>query len=198
MASLKRIAGRIAAFAASAVGFRRSEANGSKEPTFGAFIDRGSLPETAFFKWFSFEPTAEATQGDQIVYRPSGPAFHALVSLTVDMTPAGQPRSFRLAVARAFYDNPQRSPFARDVIKSFLLAIAGSDAIRLQSLIEEISFRDLRGPMFMRGESPKLSAEPSPAFQRIAGTLGGIWKSDLSRITLHIWNEGGAIVVQAT
>lgn len=83
----------------------------------GRFAD--DLRRSEFFQWFSLTP-----DGDGAVYRPEGPAFRDKVTFRAK-TEGGRLSTVTLELARPFIDNPRTRPFAVDIVKSLIAAVAG-------------------------------------------------------------------------
>ena len=168
--------------------------------TFGIFGETTqSLVRNDFFRWFQLEPTNEAKTASETVYRPSGEAFRALVSLTSWAAPDGALQALTLSVARFFIDDPREGQFARDIVKSFL-ECAGAGERGLAPLVEEIFFRDRPGPMLIAGPAPTFTAPPSRGFQVFQGDVP-ITVLELERIDIRLANQtvadGGCFIAQA-
>jgi hypothetical protein len=156
---------------------------------FGQFGDTlAGLTDNGFFNWFNLAATGETAGEGEAIYRPTGEVFHALVSLTSRAGPAGELQSLALAVERAFIDSPRQGSFARDIIKSFLGAVAGPQDQTLGPIVTEIQFRDAPGPILMRGDPPALPDKPSPAFLVMTGAKSSA-EIDLARVRLTLANE---------
>lgn len=163
---------------------------------FGQFGDTlAGLTDNGFFNWFNLAAADETADAGETVYRPTGDSFHALVALVSGAGPSGELRSLTLKVARSFIDGAQGS-FARDIIKSFLGAVAGPEDRGLQPIVSEIQFRDAPGPVLMRGEPPRFPAAPSAAFRVMVGGMPST-ELDLARLRLTLANEGPLFVVRA-
>jgi hypothetical protein len=154
------------------------------------------LRKTHFFDWFQLEPVGGASGAGETVFRPSGEAFHALVSLTSRADADGRLTGLSLNVARSFIDDARQGAFARDVVKSFLEAVSGG-AAAARLLADEIVFRPPNAAMIVRGQGPQLSGEPSAAYLAFAGRRRDA-SLDLSGVTLSFANLGAELVVRAT
>jgi hypothetical protein len=104
----------------------------------GATLD--TVLQTPFFQWFHLAETERHPQepGYLVRFRPSGDKFHQLCYLDVLMTAGGEMVRMELVVQRRFIQGPD-SPFAQDLVKSFLLGVL-PDACQslLQDFLEEI------------------------------------------------------------
>ncbi len=128
--------------------------------------------ESHFFRWFSLEPTDEPEwhlHGDgRRTFRPSGPAFHALVRLDLLVSPDDEVMAAELHLDRRFVEDARNAPFARDIAKSFLSwAIDGAEATPLVANIAD--FRASPVPPLSRSRGP---APAKPAGAGYAVYLG--------------------------
>ena len=83
-----------------------------------------------FFRWFHLSQVDESDHVDRIGYpmestrchrfRPSGPSFHHLVELELDVDGDSRIEVACLGIDRAFIEKVSIRPFARDIVKSFL------------------------------------------------------------------------------
>ena len=165
---------------------------------FGQFGDtQTGLTDNGFFNWFNLAATEEDAAGPgETTYRPTGDSFHALVSLVSQAGPTGALQSLTLSVARSFIDDRRQGSFARDIIKSFLGAIAGPEDQALEPIVTEIQFRDAPGPILMRGEPPAFSARPSAAFLVMTG-VSATAAIELTRVRLALANDGAQFTIRA-
>ena len=144
--------------------------------TFGQLGERlDQAKETGFFRWFHLEETNVNRAGAQAVvaFKPSGEKFRPLV--TLNATTDGQDRlqALELVLARVFVDDPRDGVFARDIVKSFLLAVFGdSGDPGLQDLINEIQYLLFHGPGVIGRTPPadiKLPKAPTRCYQVYLG-----------------------------
>ena len=165
--------------------------------TFGQFGDtQAGLADNGFFNWFNLAPTDEGAGAGETVYRPTGETFHTLVGLISRVGPDGELQGLTLTVARSFIDDRRQGSFARDVIKSFLGAIAGPEDQALAPIVTEIQFRDAPGPILMRGEPPALPARPSAAFLVMTGASSSA-EIELTRARLALANDAAQFTIRA-
>ena len=128
-----------------------------------------------FFSWFNLEPEGEpkpAVLDTCLGFRPSGPAFHALVRLDVMVRSGDQIVGSELWVDRSFVDGKQ-SAFARDNVASFLgWALKDEDAEAKNALIANIADMGAANePVIMRrdGAPPKPPADRTGGYAVFAG-----------------------------
>jgi hypothetical protein len=109
---------------------------------FGAMGEKlETARRTPFFEWFHLEETERQREdpGEAVRFRPSGDKFHELCYLDALVASGGDVVQMELVVRRSFLDGSDHL-FARDLVKSFLLASL-PDACRnvLQDFIREIT-----------------------------------------------------------
>jgi hypothetical protein len=128
------------------------------------------------FNFFNFAPVGtEALSGQRVAtaFKPTGEAFHELVTLYVTTDAQGTIQVLRLVVARSFIDNPATCIYAADLVKSFLGSINfASREDKIAVLAGEISARGMARssmPMITAQPLPKAEGAPSPAYQTYAG-----------------------------
>jgi hypothetical protein len=161
----------------------------------GDFGQFGSSPRSfsasPFAKWFSLKPAPERVGR----LRPEGAAFHDLVSIDME-TQGVRLSALVLTISRAMIDDPRNGPFARDIAKSFLLALAADDA-GIARLADEIMHRDVGAAMIRRGAAPPIPVEPSPAYRAFAGQ-GAAYVIDLPGLAIDIARgKGDALCIAA-
>ena len=151
--------------------------------TFGQLGGRlGQVRETEFFRWFQLEQTDLNRAGAQTVaaFKPSGEKFRPLVTLNVTTDGQDGLQALELVLSRVFVDDLKDGVFARDIVKSFLLAaLAGSGDQRLNDLINEIQYPLFHGPGVIvptPSADMKLPEAPTRCYQvylgrQTAGTL---------------------------
>jgi hypothetical protein len=92
-----------------------------------------------FFQWFNLEPAGSSDGA--AVFKPSGPNFRDLVTVTARTDADERIRMIDLVVARSFIENPREGMFAADIAKSFLEAALGpEDRVSMQHLIDTIAY----------------------------------------------------------
>jgi hypothetical protein len=161
-------------------------------PVFGRLTGRlDDLEKTEFFQWFNFKRVSDASTDEKIVYSPNSDEIREFVSLIFLLTLSQDISWLTLQISsfHIMYD-PQREPFARDLIKSFILAVSGADEARLVALAEEIQFRDLKTPILVRGPGPTLPHKSSDIFNVIMDRARGPLMLELSQIVLWFDNQG--------
>jgi hypothetical protein len=150
-----------------------SSASGATFGQLGEHLDKAK--DTEFFRWFHLEQTYLNRAGAQTVvaFKPSGEKFRALV--TLNATTDGQDRlqALELVLARVFVDDPGDGVFARDIVKSFLLAVVtGRGDQGLNDLISEIQYPLFHGPGVIGRTPPadvKLPEAPTLCYQVYLG-----------------------------
>jgi len=131
-----------------------------------------------FFRFFHFEPIGVDTtydDGDVVMaYKPGGPAFREKVTL-YSWISRGVIKTVRLTVDRSFIEDRTTCMNAADLYNSFLRSVGevrAGDAI--DAFAREIMARSMAHsgrPVIMRGEPPRVTGEPSPAFRAYAGQV---------------------------
>jgi hypothetical protein len=122
-----------------------------------------------FFSWFNLQPDGEPKPAGRdacLSFRPSGPAFHALVRLDVVVRDGDRIVGTELWVDRRFIERTQSS-FARDIVASFLgWALQDDDAEAKNALIANIGdMCAANEPVIMRADA----APPKPPADRTGG-----------------------------
>jgi hypothetical protein len=98
------------------------------------------VTHTGFFQWFHLEPAGQL-DAHTTSFKPSGPDFHELVTVTARTDDAGGVVAIELAIARSFIEDPRQGMFAADIAKSFLaVALAAPDREHMQHLIDTIGY----------------------------------------------------------
>jgi hypothetical protein len=148
-------------------------ASGAAFGQLGGRLDQAR--ETEFFRWFHLEQTEVKQAGGQkvVAFKPGGGKFRALVTLNVTTDGRDRLQALDLVLARAFVDDPRDGVFARDMVKSFLLAVFGDSGDQgLQDLIHEIQYPMFQGPGVISRTPPadlKLPPAPTPCYQAYLG-----------------------------
>jgi hypothetical protein len=137
-----------------------------------------------FFSWFNLEPDGEPKPAGSdlwLSFRPSGPAFHALVRLDVVVRGDDQIVGLELWVDRRFIDGKQSSS-ARDIVASFLgWALKDQDADPRDALIANIgNMRAANEPVIMRADA----MPPIPPADRTGGYAVFTGRQELATIAL--------------
>ena len=125
--------------------------------------------KTHFFTWFHLEETAAVDASH--IFKSSGPKFHDLVKLEVNVGPDGSFRSITLAVKRSFLDGP-KSPFANDISKSFLEIAIPERNDEVRALITQIWNPPSGDRIVLRhpdAPRPELPATPTRAYRVFTG-----------------------------
>ena len=162
------------------------------QPFVGMRLDQAA--RTAFFLWFNLEPVARP-DARTTVYKPSGPSFRDLVTVTTRTDSADRIASIELSIARAFIEDPRKGMFAADIAKSFLgAALAAPDRIHVQHLIDTIAHGGTYAtPILAAG--PR--GEPAPQIERDSAPyliwLGrnSRWKRPFDTVLLELENRDG-------
>ena len=156
------------------------------------------------FVFFHLEETG-ATMNDAgervAAFKPSGPNFRPLVTLSVAVDKAGAISQVELLLARSFIDDETNGIFARDIAKSLLRdSVAGPGGSGAISLADEIEFhRGTDRPVLSAQPSPKLPDAPSPGYLVFLGKQKA-FEQALSGGRLRLGNrmEGGVDVLAIT
>jgi hypothetical protein len=163
--------------------------------TFGQLGGRlDQIKATEFFRWFHLEQTEVTRTGAQTVvaFKPSGEKFHPLVTLNVTTDGQDRLQALELVLARVFVDDPRNGVFARDIVKSLLLAVFGdSGDPGLKDLINEIMYPMYRGPGVISRMPPadiKLPEAPTPCYQVYLGRQTAC-TLDLGNLSLRLENR---------
>ena len=149
------------------------------EPPFGAFGDQLNVATaTHFFRWFQLAPVYEKPTSHRTKrYRPSGPAFHNLVSFEIGMDTEERIARMTLELDRSFIDDARNGAFAADIASSLLENATGSrDRPQVGALIVALKNVMLdRSSVMMRGDRHP-PAEPlgklAPALDVYRGLKG--------------------------
>jgi hypothetical protein len=156
--------------------------------TFGLLSGAAAeLEQTEFFRWFNLKPVQQDRDDGGVAYAPAAEAFRQRIALVFFRKPTGATRSITLQVDRSLLGERQFEASARDLIKSFVLAVAGPDAPRLSSLADEIQFGKLQSPVVIR-KTVDLPAQPSPVLDVLLGRDHGALSFDLQQATLWFDN----------
>jgi hypothetical protein len=92
-----------------------------------------------FFRWFELEPVARP-DARTTSFKPSGPSFRDLATVTVRTGDADRIAAIELVIARSFIEDPQQGMFAADIAKSFLgAALTATKRAHMQHLIDTIA-----------------------------------------------------------
>jgi hypothetical protein len=99
---------------------------------------------TDFFKWFHLEETGKSSGADggtTISYAPNAAKYRPLVTVRLQLAPAGWIRGAELVLKRRFLEDPREETSARDIAKSFLaIAAAKADWSKIHRLHDEIFY----------------------------------------------------------
>jgi hypothetical protein len=149
--------------------------------------------ESDYFQFFCLKQVGSAetlpSGGQRLVFKPSGSEFHQLVTIFVETDSKGLITLLRAVVARSFVEDSKKGIYARDLIKSTVLAAATqADLASLNDLSEEILHRDIKGTMIYLREKPHLSDTPSAAFLVVTGT-NSEWQTTVAAGTIKLTNE---------
>jgi hypothetical protein len=148
-------------------------ASGATFGQFGGRLDQAK--EANFFQWFHLEQTDLRRAGAQTVvaFKPSGEKFRPLVTLNVTTDGQEGLQALELVMSRVFVDDPRDGVFARDIVKSLLLAVfAGAGDQGLTDLTNELQYPLFYGPgVIVRPPSAdlKLPEAPTPCYQVYLG-----------------------------
>ena len=140
---------------------------------FGAFGDSiENAEKTDFFTFFHLVETGRAETGgcETIRFQPSGPQFHDLVTLNVEIV-SGHIGAATLHLKRSFIDSHDEA-FARDIAASFLdHALADETAVEARNLIGQIR-KDYRGEVMVisgPGADRKVPLPITPEYMAFLG-----------------------------
>ena len=113
------------------------EPTASEPALVGMRLDEAA--RTGFFQWFHLEPV-ERPDLHTTSFKPSGPSFRELATVTARTDDANRIVAIELALARSFIEDPQQGMFAADIAKSFLdAALAAPERAHMQHLIDTIA-----------------------------------------------------------
>jgi len=101
--------------------------------------------DTWFFQWFHLQRQTARREGDGglIRFSPQGGAFRNKVALDLAVDGGGAISSMTLGLERAFVDDPDDGPFARDIAQAFLrAALPPADAVQARALADEVATLD--------------------------------------------------------
>jgi hypothetical protein len=144
-----------------------------------------------YFQFFNLEPVGDAqssVDGQIASFKPTGSAFRQLVTVYVKTDAKQIITGVRLVIARSFVDDQKNGIFARDLIKSSLLASVNAiDAASLQDLATEILYRDVKRTI-LAGNEPHLSPTPSAAYL-VVSAANPSWETKLQSSKIRFSNE---------
>ena len=128
----------------------------SRAPLLGQELHQAR--DTWFFQWFHLQRQTARREGDGglIRFAPQGGAFRNKVALDLAVDAVGAIASMTLGLERAFVDDADDGPYARDIAQAFLrAALPPADAGQARALADEVA----------SGESaPAERPEPSEAY----------------------------------
>ena len=111
--------------------------------------------DTWFFQWFHLQrQTARREGGGGLIrFAPQGGAFRNKVALDLAVDAGGAISSMTLGLERAFVDDADDGPYARDIAQAFLrAALPPADAAQARALADEIATVDTP-PEYAHGPS---------------------------------------------
>ena len=122
--------------------------------------------------------------------RPSGPAFHDMVTFEALIGGSDDLRELRLRLKRSFVDDPQNGAFALDITKSFL-----HDALGAQRIVSDLARRlaqrvDIRRADVTLPDPMVLSSDDDAVLQTYAGEKAQC-KLRVNEFTLRLENQSG-------
>jgi hypothetical protein len=151
-----------------------------------------------FFSFFHLapagDPIAVANGQTWHSFRPSGPAFHALVEVDVLTDSTGAIAAASLGIARSFIKDARNGVFARDIAKSFLSWAIRNPSPQVGNLIANVADFSRSGTtVIMRGSPPAPPpADSTGLFAVFRGNAAGATITD-GGITLTFTNFSGAL-----
>jgi hypothetical protein len=128
-----------------------------------------------FFGFFNFAAVGKIdlpNRQTNISFKPTGDAFHDLVTLEVVIDADKIIQMHRLIVARSFIDDPKQCVYAADLVKSYVTLEGTNSHDALDSLAQEISVRSFvrsTATVIMRQPLPPMPNSPSEAYQTYLG-----------------------------
>ena len=148
--------------------------------------------KTEFFTWFNLAQTGTETDAEKrpvVVFKPTGDAFHKLVTVRTVLDNRQHIVRIELLLARSFLDDRRQGMFANDIAKSLLLdATSGTDQDAIRGLANDISSNQ-------KGREGLITATPIPAPPEHPGpaylTYLGEQHTDTEQLpsaTLHLEN----------
>jgi hypothetical protein len=136
-----------------------------------------------FFGFFNFVETGRSDRSDRrkiISFKPSGDALHALVTLEITTEDQDRIQILHLIVARSFIDDPKKTIFAADLVKTYLGYAAGkSEKDPISELAQEISARAL-----LKSNMPILTAQPLPMVRGPRSAAYDIYAGQTGEVTM--------------
>jgi hypothetical protein len=129
----------------------------SRAPLLG--LELHQARDTWFFQWFHLQRQTARREGDGglIRFAPQGGAFRNKVALDLAVDAGGGISSMTLGLERAFVDDADDGPYARDIAQAFLRAtLPPADAAQARALADEIATVD-SPPEYAHGPSQAYS-----------------------------------------
>ena len=129
----------------------------SRAPLLG--LELHQARDTWFFQWFHLQRQTARREGDGglIRFAPQGGAFRNKVALDLAVDAGGAISSMTLGLERAFVDDADDGPYARDIAQAFLRAtLPPADATPARALADEIATVD-SPPAYAHGPSQAYS-----------------------------------------
>src|SRR5262245_36639378 len=118
----------------------------SRAPLLG--LELHQARDTWFFQWFHLQRQTARREGDGglIRFAPQGGAFRNKVALDLAVDAAGTISRMTLGLERAFVDDADDGPYARDIAQAFLrAALPPADAVAARVLADEIAALETPG-----------------------------------------------------
>jgi hypothetical protein len=115
----------------------------SRAPLLGQELHQAR--DTWVFQWFHLQRQTARRDGDRglIRFAPQGGAFRNKVALDLAVDAIGKISSMTLGLERAFIDDSEDGPYARDIAQAFLrAALPPADAAEARSLADEVATLD--------------------------------------------------------
>jgi hypothetical protein len=155
------------------------------------------------FTFFNLAQTASQPCGDgqALGFRPTGEQFHLLAAVDVMTDARGDVAAMTLTLDRAFINDPANGVFARDIAKSFLRDVSGSQAgASVSGLAHEIeSGASSSGTVIYRSDvaPAKPNGPPSTGYQVfLGGHQSDALSADGEALTLANEQQSGIAVLR--
>jgi hypothetical protein len=147
---------------------------------------------TEFFTWFNLGQTGTETDAEKravVIFKPTGDAFHKLVTVKTALDSRQHIVRIELLLARSFLDDKRQGVFANDIARSLLLdATSGADRDAIRGLANAISSNQKTGERLIKAVPlPAPPDRPGPAYLTYLGERH-VDSEQLPSSTLHLEN----------